>query len=74
MQKPAAWLMICCGAAILAAVSYGAIAITELLGMSRYGGEGIVALTALAMSTMFIAMGFHGLIKRRIRISSRAAA
>lgn len=71
---PAPSFLIFCGAAIAAAVSYDASVIAELLGMRRYGGEGIVAVTALALSGLLIGLGAHGLIRQWTRASSRVAA
>ena len=74
MQKPAPGLLVFCGAAIAAAISYDAYVVAELIGMSRYGGEGIVAVTGLGLSSLFIAFGAHGLVRRRVLVSSRTAA
>ena len=74
MRKPAPSLLILCGTAIAAAVSYDASVMAEMIGVSRYGGEGVVALTALALSGLFMAMGAHGITRQWTRASSRAAA
>ena len=74
MKKPSAGLLICCGTAVASAVSYDASALTELLGMSAYGGEGLVALSGLVLSTLFIAVGTHGVTRQWIRGAPRAAA
>lgn len=71
MKMPAPGFLISCGAAVAAAVSYDASVISELLGMSRYGAEGVVVVTALALSGLFIALGVHGLIRQLARASSR---
>ena len=74
VKKSSAGLLIFCGATVATAVSYDASALTELLGMNRYGGEGVVALTGLVFSTLFIAVGTHGLIRQWTRRVTRAAA
>ena len=74
MRKPSAGLLIFCGTAVAAAVSYDASAVTGLFGLSNYGGEGLVALTGLMLSTLLIAAGAHGLLRQWTRSASRAAA
>ena len=74
MKKRSAGLLIFCGTAVAAAISYDASAVTELFGLSNYGGEGLVALTGLVFSTLLIAAGTHGLLRQWTRGASRAAA
>jgi len=74
VNKLSAGLLILCGASIAIAISYDASALTELLGLTRHGGEGVVALTGLVLSTVIIAVGTHGAIRQWMRGVSRAAA
>lgn len=73
MNKMSSALLIACGAALAAAVSYDASKLTTLLGLGLYGGEGVVALTSLTLSIALIALGTRGLLMQRTRKPSQAA-
>lgn len=74
VKTSTATLLICCGAAIFAGIAYDTSLPTELLGMSRVGGEGIVALTGLVVSACLLAAGLHGLVRQWVRGAPRAIA
>lgn len=74
VKTSTATLLSCCGAAIFAAIAFDASIPTELLGMSREGGEDIVALTGLVVSVCLLAAGLHGLVRQWVRGAPRAIA
>lgn len=74
MKKPGSALPVCCGAAVAITVCYDASALTELLGMSRHGGEGLVALAGLVLSTALFAVGTHAVTRRWVGCAARSAA
>ena len=74
VKTSTATLLICCGAAIFAVIAYDASVPTQLLGMSRVGGEGLVALTGLVGSACLLAAGLHGLVRQWVRGAPRAIA
>ena len=73
MNKLSSALLIGFGAALAAAISYDASILTTSLGLSLYGGEGVIALTSLTLSITLIALGARGLLVQRTRKPSHAA-
>ena len=74
MKTSTATPLIGCGAAIFAVIAWDASVPTELLGMSREGDEGLVALTGLVVSACLLAAGLHGLVRQWVRGAPRAIA
>lgn len=64
----------CCGGAVATTVCYDASALTEMLGMSRHGDEGLVAFAGLVLSTVLFAVGTHAVTRRWVGCAARSAA
>ena len=69
---PAALVVI--GIAVFAAVAYDATLIADALGVQVQGGEGVVAMTGLAVASAAVASGLRGLWPTRLRVSAMKSA
>lgn len=61
MNKISSVLFITCGAALATATAYDASTLAALAGVPVHGGEGVIALASLSLSTAVIAFGMRGL-------------
>lgn len=69
---PAALVVI--GIAVFAAVAHDATLIADALGVPAQGGEGVVAVTGLAVAFAAVASGLRGLRPTRLRARGMKSA
>ena len=73
-RKHVSAALVAIGIAVFAAVAHDATVVAEAFGMPVQGGEGVVAMTGLAVASAAVASGLRGLWPARLRVSGLKSA